>query len=113
MNTITLSIEFALTGLMISHLCCFSPFTSVMTPFKFLYIYYQVCLCYLAMYSSAEELFCTDFICHKAFWFSPTSVEIFFYYLNFIFQVKRKKAAHAGMHKLAQIPNRPMIHIGG
>lgn len=28
-------------------------------------------------------------------------------------QVKRKKAAHAGMFDIAKTPNRPMIHIGG
>lgn len=27
--------------------------------------------------------------------------------------VSRKKAAHAGMQELAQMPNRPMITIGG
>lgn len=29
------------------------------------------------------------------------------------FQVKRKKAAHAGMLDIAKTANRPMIHIGG
>lgn len=28
-------------------------------------------------------------------------------------QVKRKKAAHAGMFELARTQNRPMVHIGG
>lgn len=30
-----------------------------------------------------------------------------------VFQVKRKKAAHAGMLDIAKTANRPMIHIGG
>lgn len=32
---------------------------------------------------------------------------------SFAPQVKRKKAAHAGMFDLAKTANRPMIHIGG
>lgn len=31
----------------------------------------------------------------------------------FYFQVKRKKASHAGMFDIAKTANRPMIHIGG
>lgn len=30
-----------------------------------------------------------------------------------ISQIKRKKAAHAGMFDIAKTSNRPMIHIGG
>lgn len=53
--------------------------------------------------------------------FRTTSDLVSLYTCNLIFpnicvdyyQVKRKKAAHAGMLDIAKTPNRPMIHIGG
>ena len=52
--------------------------------------------------------------------FTITSNFVLLYTFNLTFpniysayQIKRKKAAHAGMFNLAKTPNRPMIHIGG
>lgn len=42
-----------------------------------------------------------------------TAVLFFIYMTLPSIQVKRKKAAHAGMFDIAKTTNRPMIHIGG